>query len=91
MYARPSNKTVRLLLEDATARNWTVTGGGSRHYKLFCPNPCECIHVVSSSTANQTSHIRARTRLSNHTCWESPVCPPDRPLTKRPSSSTWTA
>jgi hypothetical protein len=79
MHARPSNTSIRQLIKEALARSWTIAGGGQRHYKLFCPNECKCIQVLSSSTANQLSLGRARTRLSNHTCWESSRWPSYQP------------
>jgi hypothetical protein len=79
MYARPSNVDVRQLIREARARGWTVTGGGQRHYKLLCPNPCKCLHVLASSTTNRLATTRARTRLINHSCWESQQCQPHRP------------
>ena len=84
MYAQPSNTDIRLLIKDALARDWTVAGGGKRHYRLLCPNSCKCVHVLASSTANKLVAVRARTHLTNHTCWESAKCPPHQPPAPHP-------
>ena len=71
MYARPSNPDIRQLIGEALVRGWTVTGGGKRHYRMLCPNECRCIQVLGTSSSNRKMIERSKTRLSNHTCWES--------------------
>lgn len=68
--ARASDKGTRDLLREALQRGWSTTGGGMRHFRLSCPNPCRCVRVVCSSGSDSTTLMRDRTYLNRHTCWK---------------------
>lgn len=67
--ARARYKETRVLIKEAQSRGWTILGGGRRHFKLRCPNPCRCAHVVSSSTSDVRALANARAFLKSKTCW----------------------
>lgn len=66
---RPSDKNLRELFAQAQQRGWTVSGGGMHHYRMYCPNACKCVRVVSASGSNRFALTENMTALRNHTCW----------------------
>lgn len=49
---------------------WRVTGGGAKHFKIWCPNPCKCMTVVSTTPkAGQPLRI-LKDQMERATCWE---------------------
>jgi hypothetical protein len=68
--ARASNKEIGHLLREIEQQGWTVTGGGTRHFKAKCPNRCRCMITLASSSSNQLAVRRARTHLQSKTCWK---------------------
>jgi hypothetical protein len=67
---RASDKDTRVLLKEAVQRGWAVSGGGTRHYRMACPNPCKCLRILSASGSDRNVMARVRARLNNQTCWK---------------------
>lgn len=87
MYARPSNKSLRDQLKEVERGGWTITGGGNRHYQLWCPNPCQCRLTLSASPSNINEAKLMRRHLINRTCWEPTNDNRTRSPRKRPVST----
>lgn len=70
--ARASDKETRVFLKQTTRQGWHVSGGGQRHYRLACPNPCACTSTVSVSSSDAMALRRLRNHLIRYTCWKDP-------------------
>lgn len=64
------DKDLEQILKEAERKDWTVTGGGNRYFKMKCPNACKCMKMVhcTPSGANYKRNLVAQ--LARATCWE---------------------
>ena len=58
------------LLKEVEKEGWSVTGGGNKHFKLKCPNPCKCMKTMSTTPSNPNYLRDMRAQLRRATCWE---------------------
>lgn len=58
------------LLKEAEKRRWRVEGGGSRHFKIKCPNPCKCMTIVSTTPRRGQTMRTLTAQMARATCWE---------------------
>lgn len=57
------NDRTRLLIETCIAQGWTVTGGGSHHYKCIPPDKSKPMVVLAASVSDSKAWLRARSFL----------------------------
>lgn len=67
---RHQTKEYEALFKRAERKDWEVTGGGNRHFKMKCPNGCKHLQVVSSTPGTRRDFLRTMTQLNNTTCWK---------------------
>lgn len=58
------------LLKEIERKDWRVTGGGSKHFKIWCLNPCKCMTVVSTTPGKRPNMQVLKAQLMRATCWE---------------------
>lgn len=68
--AKASNKDIADVLSELEQQGWTITGGGTRHFKGKCPNRCRCMVMFASSPSGPNTAKRARQQLRSKTCWK---------------------
>ena len=67
---RHQTKEYEALFKGAERQDWRIEGGGDRHFKMKCPNPCKCMQVVGSTPGTTKDLLRTTTQLRNNTCWK---------------------
>lgn len=67
---RHNNPEIERLLKTAERRGWPVTGGGRTHFKVWCPRPCKCMTVVSTTPPKRNAMRTLKAQLKRATCWE---------------------
>ena len=58
------------LIKKAERDDWRVTGGGNKHFKLKCPNPCKCMQTVATTPSDPNKLRNLVTQLLRVTCWK---------------------
>lgn len=59
----------RLLKEVERRPGWTVEGGGDRHFKIKCPNPCKCMTPIPTTPSKRQSLTILHNQMAQATCW----------------------
>lgn len=67
---RHNNSDHERLLKEAERREWRITGGGNRHFKMWCPSPCKCMVTISTTPSTRQSMRQTMSQLKRATCWE---------------------
>ncbi|MFI5844938.1 hypothetical protein ACIA8K_35085 [Catenuloplanes sp. NPDC051500] len=67
---RHPNGELEAVLRQAEVKDWTITGGGDKYFKMKCPCPKKCMKTVhlSPSGANYLRNLLGQLRRA--TCWE---------------------
>jgi hypothetical protein len=70
--ARPkhTDKDIENLLKQSEKREWRITGGGRRYFKMKCPCADKHLKMVHCSPSNP-NYLRNLTNwLDKRTCWD---------------------
>lgn len=66
-------KEYEAVLKRAEGKGWAVEGGGDKHFKLKCPNPCKCMLTMSTTPSNPNYLRNLLGQLGRVTCWKEDV------------------
>lgn len=67
---RHNDKDLEAVLKLGEQRGWMIEGGGNKHFKMKCPNPCKCMKGVSTTPSNPNYLRDLMGQLRRATCWE---------------------